>query len=270
MKKLLLLALLVATPTTALANPRNLPFTYNATTSARGHLEVEQFVDIIPVRLERELPDGSAESTLVPRYELQTELEYGLTDRLEYGLYFAFRQGATVDTPFLRFQGIKQRLRWRFSCPEWPVQMAAYGEVATYHDEIEVEEKLILDYRAGRLRAAANLWIEQEWYFVDDVTKYVYNPSAGVTYEISPAFTVGGEYWVRGRFDSASDDGTAGAGSESPSGAHHYAGPTFMAQRGEYWIAAGVYARLDALGRATAVDDQFGKVWVRVIAGIGL
>lgn len=258
MKKLLVLAALAA-PTSALANPRNLPFSYNASTSARGELEVEQFVDIIPIRLEHELPDGSAESTMIPRYELETELEYGLTDRLEYGLYFAFRQGATVDTPVIRFQGIKQRLRWRFSRPEWPVQLAAYGEVATFHDEIEVEEKLILDYRAGRVRALANLWIEQEWYFVDDDTKYVYNPTAGATYELSPAFTVGAEYWVRGRFDAEMGDT-----------AHHYAGPTFLAQRGDYWIAAGLYARLDALGRATAIDDPFGKVWVRLIAGIGL
>lgn len=258
MNKPALIALL-ALPAAALANPRNLPVTYNASTSPSGSLEVEQFVDIIPVRLEHELANGSAESTMVPRYELQTELEYGLTDCLEYGLYFAFRQGATVDTPVIRFQGIKQRLRWRFSRPEWPVQLAAYGEVATFHDEIEVEEKLIVDYRAGRVRALANLWIEQEWYFIDDDTKYVYNPSAGATYELSPAFTAGAEYWVRGRFDAEMGDE-----------AHHYAGPTLMAQRGEYWIAAGVYARLDALGHATAIDDQFGKVWVRMVAGIGL
>ena len=140
------------------------------------------------------------------------------------------------------------------STSRWP-----RAEVATFHDEIEVEEKLILDYRRGRMRAQANLWVEQEWYFVDDLTRYVFNPAAGATYQLSPAFTVGAEYWVRGRFD---DDGGEGA--------RHYAGPTFMAQRGEYWIAAGVYARLDALGEATAVDDANGKVWVRLVAGIGL
>lgn len=261
MKKYALLAFASFAPGAALANPRNLPITYNASTSPRGSLEVEQFVDAIGVRLERELDDGSAESALVPRYELQTELEYGLTDRLEYGLYFAFRQGASIDTPVIRFSGVKNRLRWRFSSPEWPVQLAAYGEVATFHDEIELEEKLIVDYRAGRLRALANLWIEQEWYFVDDLAKYVFNPSVGVSYELSPAFTVGTEYWVRGRFDEPEMGGA---------GTHHYAGPTFMAQRGEHWISAGVYARLDSLGHATAIDDPNGKVWVRLVAGIGL
>jgi hypothetical protein len=254
-------AALLATAAAAHANPRNLPVTYNASTSARGHLEVEQFVDAIGVRLERELDDGTAESTMVPRYELQTELEYGLTDRLEYGLYFAFKQGASVDTPVINFAGVKNRLRWRFSRPEWPVQMAAYGEVATFHDEVELEEKLILDYRAGRVRAQANLWIEQEWYFVDDETKYVYNPAAGVTYEVSPAITLGAEYWARGRFDEPAMGGT---------GTHHYAGPTFMAQRGEYWISAGAYTRLEKIGSATDVDDPNGKLWVRLVAGIGL
>jgi hypothetical protein len=262
------IAVVAAAPSPAAANPRTLPFTYGTATQSTGDLEIEQFVDMIGVRLERELPDGSAESTVVPRFQLQTELELGITDCLEYGLYLAFRQGATVDTPALRFQGLKNRLRWRVTAPGRALQVALYGEVATFHDEIEVEEKLILEYRAGRMRAMANLWIEQEWYFVADETKLVYNPTLGATYEITPAITVGAEYWLRGRFDDASGD--TATSSDTPAGVRHYGGPTVMAQRGNHWLAAGVYTRLDGLGQATALDDPYGRVWVRVIAGIGL
>ena len=264
---LVLIAAAVAAPGAAHANPKALPFTYGTRTTATGGLEIEQYVDAIPMRLARELPDGSAQSTVVPRYALQTELEYGLTDDVELGFYLAFRQSASIDAPVLRFQGIKQRVRWRFSPPCWPVQMAAYGEIAEFNDEIELEEKLILERRFGAVTALANLWIEQEWYFVTDETKYIYNPTVGVTWEPHPRVQLGAEYWARGRFDSAGDQM---ATDETPSGARHYAGPTVRLLGGEHWLAVGAYVRLDHLGRATPVDDAYGRVWVRLIAGIGI
>jgi hypothetical protein len=262
---------LVATSAVAHANPKLLPFSYGTATTAPGGFEVEQYVDIVAMRLARELPDGSAESTTVPRYILQTELEYGLTNRVELGLYFAFRQGASVGTPVLHFQGVKQRVRWRFSPDSWPVSAAAYLEIAEFNDEVEFEEKLLLERRFGRFRAVANLWTEQEYYFVTDESKFVYNPTVGVVWQAAPAVQLGAEYWVRGRFDSGASTMTAtGYSDDSPAGARHYAGPTVTLMSGEYWMAVGAYVRLDGLGKATAVDDAYGRVWIRLIAGIGL
>jgi hypothetical protein len=252
------------------ANPKALPFSYGTGTQPPGGLEIEQYADIVAMRVARELPDGSAESTVTPRYVLQTELEYGLTDRIELGLYFAFRQDASANAPLLRFQGVKQRVRWRFSDPTWPVSLAAYFEVAEFHDEIEVEEKLLIEKRLGRLRAIANLWIEQEWYFITDEVKHVYNPTVGATYELAPAIQVGAEYWARGRFDDTSSDDAMSGYDAVSGGARHYAGPTVLLQGGEHWLAVGAYLRLDGLGKATPVDDAYGRVWVRLIAGIGL
>jgi hypothetical protein len=264
-------AVVLAIGAAAHANPKALPFSYGTGTQAPGGLEIEQYVDIIGVRLARELADGSAESTTVPRYVLQTELEYGITDRVEVGMYFVFRQGASVDTPGLRFQGIKQRVRWRFSPASWPFSAGAYLEIAEFHDELEFEQKLLLEKRFGRLRAVVNLWIEQEWYFVTDETKFIYNPTVGATYELHPAVQVGAEYWVRGRFDDATATESSDYGdSSAPDGAHHYAGPTLLLQGGEHWLAVGAYVRLDGLGHSTAVDDPYGRFWIRVIAGIGM
>jgi hypothetical protein len=266
---LALAAVALAAP--AHANPKALPFSYGTGTQAPGGLEIEQYVDIIGVRLANEQPDGSAESTTVPRYVLQTELEYGITDRIEVGMYFVFRQGASVDTPGIRFQGVKQRVRWRFSPVSWPFSAAAYLEIAEFYDEIELEQKLLLEKRLGKLRAVVNLWIEQEWYFVTDETKLIYNPTVGATYELHPAVQVGAEYWVRGRFDDATASESADYGdSSAPDGAHHYAGPTLLLQGGEHWLAVGAYVRLDGLGKATAVDDPYGRFWVRAIVGIGM
>jgi len=260
----------LAAPSRALANPRPLPFTYPYVTLPEGSLEVEQYVDLVPVRVVRELADGTTEGVVSVRSQLQTELEYGLTDRLEVALYFAFRQGGSADTPFLRFEGLKQRLRYRFAeLGEWPVDVGVYLELAEYHNEFETEEKILLSRRFGAVDVAANLWVEQEWYFQTRETKYIYNPTVGVTYELSPRLSLGAEYWVRGRFDK-DDAMEAGDAADAPRAAAHYAGPTLLLQSQKIWLSVGAYARLDRLGSGVAVDDPYGKLWVRTIVGIDL
>jgi hypothetical protein len=264
--------LAASAPTPASATPRPLPFTYQYETLSQDALEAEQYIDLIPVRVVRELADGTTEGVVSVRSQLQTELEYGLTNRLEVALYFAFRQGGSASTPFLRFEGIKQRLRYRFKeLGEWPVDVGIYLELAEYHNEIEFEEKILLARRLGPLDLVANLWVEQEWYFQTRDTKYIYNPSVGATYEISPRLSVGAEYWTRGRFDSSSAGTTDMTDTaDAPSGTVHYAGPSVLLQAKKAWLAVGAYARLDKLGGSLAAGDPYGKVWIRTMVGIDL
>jgi hypothetical protein len=254
----------------ARATPRPLPFTYPYGTLPAGKLELEQYVDLVPVRIARELPTGDRESVWSLRSVLQTEVEFGLTDRLEGALYFAFRQSA-AEAPSLRFDGLKQRLRYRFAeAGQWPVDTAVYLEVAEFHNEFELEEKIILARRFGRLLLDANLWVEQEYYFQDKDAKFIYNPTLGASLELSPAFMVGLEYWARGRFDQVETAAAAGASSEAPTGARHYLGPTALVQHGEYFLSAGAYLRLDHPGDDLPVGEAFGRVWLRLLVGVGL
>jgi hypothetical protein len=256
--------------TTASANPRPLPFSYPYETLPQGKVEVEQYMDFVPVRVEREKLDGTLEGVWSVRSVLTTELEWGITDRLEAGFYFQFRQGASGTTPFLRFDGVKQRLRYRFAeTGELPVDIGIYLEIAEFHNELEFEEKLLLSKRLGDVVLVANLWVEQEWYFQDSTTKYIYNPTVGASYEITPRFHVGLEYWARGRFDDTSDD-PVNDGSDAPTQAHHYLGPTFLYQQGSLFISLGAYVRLDDFGDSAVVNDPFGKLWIRSIIGVEL
>jgi hypothetical protein len=233
-----------------------------------GKVEVEEIADLVPVRVAREKPDGTRDAVTALRYQLQTELELGVSDRLELGLYFAFRQAASADTPALRFEGMKQRLRYRFAQEgDLPVDLGAYLEVAEFYNEVELEEKLLLSRRFGYLTAVVNLWVEQEYYFQDRAWKLIYNPTAGLVYELSPSFMLGLEYWARGRFDEGESSGEAAV--DSPSGARHYLGPTFLLQSGEAWWSTGVYARLDHFGDSAAAGDAYGKVWIRTMVGMG-
>jgi hypothetical protein len=251
------------------ATPRPLPFTYPAQTLPEGSLEVEQYVDIVPVRVAREDADGTRAVTSL-RSVLQTELEYAFTDRLEGAFYFTFRQNASASSPVLTFQGVKQRLRYEVSeRGVWPIDVGVYGEIAEFHNELEFEEKILLSRRFGAFSAASNLWIEQEYYFQIPEWRFLYNPTIGATYDLSPNFVVGMEYWVRGRFDDG-DSSADATTSEIASGARHYLGPTFMAQTAEVFLTLGVYARLDHLGDSAVVGDQYGKVWVRALIGVHL
>jgi hypothetical protein len=252
------------------ANPHPLPYSYPYQTLPNGKIEVEEIADLVPVKVPRENPDGTRDSVTAMQYQLQTELELGITDRLELGLYFAFRQGATADTPALRFNGVKQRLRYRFAEEgDLPVDMGVYFEVAEFYNEVEIEEKLLLSRRFGYFTAVANLWVEQEYYFQTQEWKLIYNPTVGGVYELSPSFMLGLEYWARGRFDDPKQDEGYDGDESTTGGARHYLGPTVLLQSGEAWWSTGVYARLDHLGDAAVPGDPYGKVWIRTMVGMG-
>ncbi|HZJ66327.1 MAG TPA: hypothetical protein VFD36_22630, partial [Kofleriaceae bacterium] len=110
---------IAASAATSRANPRALPFTYTTDTLPKGAVEIEQYVDLVLLRA------ISPNSTNVEWYlpsAFQTEIEIGLADRLELGLYMTF-----VPDPGEQFaskavfpgtgNGLKQRLRYIFADP---------------------------------------------------------------------------------------------------------------------------------------------------------
>ncbi len=253
-------------PASGLADPHPLPYSYPYPTLPKGRVEVEEIANLIPMRVAREKEDGTRDAVTAVRSQLQTELELGITDRLELALYFSFHQSATAGTPAMRFDGLKQRLRYRFAEEgDWPIDLGVYFEVAEFYNEVEFEQKLLMSRRFGYLTTVCNLWVEQEYYFQDREWKLIYNPTLGATYEFSPNFMLGLEYWARGRFDET----RAAATSDAPTGTRHYLGPTFLLQSGEAWWSTGVYARMDHLGDSLRAEDPFGKVWIRTMIGLG-
>ncbi len=254
----------------ARANPHPLPYSYPYQTLPKGKIEVEEIADVVPMRVAREKDDGTRDAVTALRFRRQTELELGISDRLELGLYFQFSQSATADTPAMRFDGLKQRLRYRFAEEgDLPVDIGLYFEVAEFYNEVELEQKLLLSRRFGYLTTVANLWVEQEYYFQTQEWKLIYNPTAGATYEFSPNFMLGLEYWARGRFNESGPSQGGSLPNESATGARHYLGPTFLLQSGEAWWSTGVYARLDNLAESQQADDPYGKVWIRTMIGMG-
>ncbi len=258
------LLLLLACGATALATPRPLPFTYLYPTSPAGDVELEQFVDVTPSRS----LSFTGSRVWEPRYVLQTEVEYGVTDKLEVAMYFQLstNPGEQTGSAPLFFDGLKQRVRYRLAeTGEWPVDVALYFEIAELRNELELEAKVILQRQLGPVRLAANLWAEYELYFNGE-REWVLHPTVGATWELSPSVHMGAEYWLSAEFPSG------GVPHEPSYNAlpHHYVGPALLWQPGKLWWSLGAYVQLDSWGRAAEEGDRFGRVWIRSIIGLSL
>ena len=261
----------VALATPARANPRPLPFSYQSESLAAGTGEVEQFLDFSPIRV---IDYASGNPIWYNATQFQTEIEWGLTDRLEVALYFTFVPNAgdrvTSVPPLVTGNGSKQRVRYRLADPgAWPIDVAVYGEIAENEREIELEAKVILQRRIGRMRVIANLWAERELYF-GGLREWVLNPTLGATYEFSPRFHLGVESWLRAEYPADVSGPRA-----FNLGPHVYAGPAFMFDLGRVWWTTGMYVRVTDLDRAVqppqlpAYGDAYGRVWVRTVVGLG-
>jgi hypothetical protein len=254
------------------ATPRPLPFTYTYDTLGEGETEIEQYVDMTPVRAFDQ--NGNPTSYLATQF--QTEFEHGITDRLELGLYVAYMPTPTgyQDTATLtEGTGFKERLRLRLADEgEWPIDIALYGELVEYTTEFEIEAKVILQKRFGNLRIAANAWAEKEFYYDAGKQDWVINPTVGVTYQVTPGFHPGIEYWMRAEFP------TNPVPSSRPFslGPNQFVGPALMFNFGNFWWTTGVYLRANDIGRApepqngSQVPDDYGPVWIRTVLGIEL
>jgi hypothetical protein len=249
----------------ARANPRPLPFSYPYETLSAETAELEQYVDLTPVRIV-DPEDASGNGRIWDQqYRLQTEFEYGITDRLELGLYLVLANDAGGP---LAFDGIKQRLRYRLAEEgELPVDIGLYGEIAEFHDELEFEEKLILSKRFGKLRVMTNLWFEESLEHYEDELEATFHPTAGVTGEVNPNLHLGVEYWGVGKFENEAPAGTAAHFNDS---FHHFIGPAVSLQFGKLWWSTGAYYRLDETKRRADAGDQFGHAWVRTVIAVAL
>ena len=262
MRRAAWIASLLLVPLPAQATPKALPFTYGSDTTPKGQGEVEQYVDLDPVRA-RAAATGAPTRMLAT--QLQTEVEYGLTDRVELGLYLTLAPGADgfTDVPTLpEGNGSKQRVRFRFADPgDWPIDLALYAEIAETSAELELEGKLILERRFGDVRLLANAWVEYEIYF-DGRRDWVFNPTAGLSVQITPSFFAGVEYWMRAEVLSE------GSGAASfNDGPHHYVGPALKLSLGNFFCEAGLYLRASNFGHVMQPGEAYGPTWLRTIVG---
>ncbi len=149
------------------AGERVFAWSYGYGTVPKGGVEVETYTTV------KIFEDA------LPAWEHQGELEYGITDRLEGGLYLV---GANEGAGPVSFKAWKARLKYRFGAEGvGPVDAAAYVEYigSPDLDEHGFEAKLILGKDIKRFRSAINVEYKLEL------------EGEGVKHEIEPTFGLG-------------------------------------------------------------------------------
>ncbi len=242
----LVAATLVTVGGTAHADRRAFTRTYEYTTMPEGQTEVE-------------LATTQSRATFAGRtspqtFDLQLEVEHGITDRWDIALYHVFSQTSDEigGRGALALAEMKLETRYRFAeRGELPVDILVYGELAKQFgtSAYDVESKVILARDLGRVTTAANLIAEVG--FGRDVaeTELELGWAAGASVELSPAWKLGAETW--GNFEAEHTDAIAASAGPAVSWAPSQA----------LWVAATA---------GWGLTDSADAFSVRAVIGLGL
>jgi hypothetical protein len=182
-----LASLLVSPP--APGSERKFTYVYETTTQAPGTLEYEQWVT---------WKTNKGTDSSFDRVDFRHEIEIGLTDRLQLGIYVAdwrYQSGRSVEDDGAEFRNSAVELIYNLTDPTLdPFGSALYGEFKFGSELLELEGKLLLEKNLGSWTIAYNATIEAEWEGERyDEDKGKFEQSAGVSFQVSPRLTLGAE-----------------------------------------------------------------------------
>lgn len=176
-----------ALPLTVSAGERRFAFSYEADTVPAGTREFEQW---ITWKSDKETNGDFDEFTF------REELEYGITDRLQAGIYLAdwsITRGTDEDETVFKDAGFDLIYNLTDPTTDW-LGSALYGEVLVGPEKFVLEGKLLLQKNAGRWMFAYNAVIEAEWEGDEyDEEVGVWKNTFGVSYQVKPSLTIGAE-----------------------------------------------------------------------------
>ena len=185
--------LLVACTATALICPatqageRRFTYVYEATTQPKGMVEFEQWVTW--------KTDKNTDSKF-DRIDFRHELEFGITDRFQLGLYLAdwrYQDGRSVADDGATYRDTAVELIYQLRDPvDDGFGLAIYGEVKLGDELFELEGKIIAQKNIGKWVLAWNGIIEAEWEgsnYSED--KGEFGQTIGASYQFSPKLTAG-------------------------------------------------------------------------------
>lgn len=141
------------------------------------------------------------------RIDFRHELEFGVTERLQLGVYFA--DWRWQDGEGESFHDVALEAIYNLTNPNthW-LGSSVYGEVKGWKDFIELEGKLILQKNFGKLTVVSNTIIEAEWE-EDGLAekKGEFAQTLGLGYQFHPQLTAGVEALYEVEFDDWSETG---------------------------------------------------------------
>lgn len=202
------------------AGERRFAFSYEADTVPAGTREFEQWVT---------WKSDKATNHDFDEFTFREEFEFGLTDRLQLGIYLAdWRILRGTDDDGTTFKDTGFDLIYNLTDPttDW-IGSALYGEVLVGPDKFVLEGKLLLQKNIGKWMFVANTIVEAEWEGDDLEEKVgVWQNTFGVSYQVNPSLTIGAEAKHEVEFENWEERG------------EHvlYAGPNFSYRRKNFFI----------------------------------
>jgi len=248
---------IVVSAATAAASERHFTYAYESGVLRPGGREIEPWNTF---RL--------GKTDFYSELDTRLEAELGLTDRLQTALYLNL-EAVAADGPLGRtsstaLQGISSEWKIKLSDPVADrAGVALYGELSAGPSEMELEGKLILDKRVGRLLGAVNLVAEKEWRFEEAGTEgeTSLELDAAACWFLTPRLTAGLEL----RSHTVLPPG------EEKTRSALFLGPTVSYAREGWWVAASVLPQVRALagasdGHLDLVEHE--RVEVRILFGL--
>jgi len=226
------------------AGDRRFTYTYEATTAPKGAVELENWVTWKATR-------GSKKKN---QFDFRHELEFGLTDRLQLGLYLSdwsiVNEHSHTEANWKNFAA---EVIYNLSNPTTDfLGSALYAEVKAGDEIFALEGKLILQKNFGPWIIAYNGIVEAEWEGPDYEEEIgVFEQTLGISYQVSPKFSVGVEALHEIEFEEWEESGDSVV----------YVGPNASWRSGRYFTTATV------LFQATDIDGE-PDVQSRLIFGI--
>jgi hypothetical protein len=230
---LLFISLLFTSPLQA--GDRRFTYVYETTTTEKGQLEVENWVT---------WKTGVEEGMRNHGFDFRHELEYGITDKLQIGVYVA--DWNVVSTPtggnIATYNDSAIEIIQNLTSPETDfIGSALYGEVRLGEQNFAMEGKLLLQKNFGPMVVAYNAVVESVW---EGEHPGSYNQSTGTlehslgaSYQLSPHFLLGGE------FQQAVDI----TGWKTPGNGFVYVGPNASIRYGRYYLTTTAMIQATAL-----------------------
>lgn len=172
----------------AFGGQRKFAYSYEATTSPKGAVEFENYAT---------WAHGRADGRRFNAFAFRHELEFGVTDHLQLGLYLAdWSYNDSDPQKHLRYDHSAIEAIYNLTNPTTDfLGSAVYLEVAGAKDLLQVEGKLLLQKNIGPVTLAYNAAIEGQWEGVhlSDERNGEFSETLGVSVELNRTFSVGAE-----------------------------------------------------------------------------
>ncbi len=185
----LIACLALSSPPSAEAGARHFTYVYEATTAAPGSIEFENWVT---------WGTSPRDDHRFNQVKFRHEIEVGITEHFQASLYLAdwsYLESPSENRRGFSYDASAVELIYNLTNPKTSfLGSAIYEEIAIGPREIDLESKLILQKNVGRFVIAYNATLEAKWEGSDYSERSgEFAQTLGVSYEVSPSLSVGGE-----------------------------------------------------------------------------